>query len=201
MRGIEDEDEDEELRGSGIQGDWLMRRGTRQEFGTYCARPERIVWAVAQHGDARSICPLGWKMNTSGSPAMMAISVAPARFTHDLIANSGEFVLAWPGEDLAAATLFCGTRSGRDVDKFREARLTSLEGAYVKAPLVAECVANLECRVAGQLTTGDHTIFAGEILAVWVSEAPTRQLVSIDGSSGYDFLLSKGGYRFGAVKA
>ena len=178
-----------------------MRQAEMQELWELCSRPERIVWAVAEHEGRRSICPLGWKMHTSASPPMMAISVAPPRFTHDLIAASGEFVLAWPGEDLAEATLFCGTRSGRDVDKFKEMRLTPETGQYVKAPLIGECIGNLECRLVGQLTTGDHTIFAGEILAAWTSENPTRLLCSIDQSGGYDFLLEKGGYRFGAVKA
>ncbi len=131
---------------------------------------------------------------------MMAISVAPSRYTHDLIAKSGQFVLAWPGAELAQATLFCGTHSGRDVDKFREAGLTPLQGQYVKTPLVRECIANLECRLTGRLATGDHTVFAGEILAAWINETPTRPLCSIDNASGYDFLLEKGGYRFGIVK-
>ncbi len=178
-----------------------MERKNWREFRKYCARPERVVWAVAEYEGKRSICPLGWKMNTSGSPKMMAISVAPARFTHDLIAKSGEFVLAWPGEDLAEETLYCGTHSGRDVDKFAETGLTPLEGIYVDAPLIKACIANLECRLVGQMTTGDHTIFAGEVLAVWVNEDPKRQLCSIDASSGYDFLLEKGHYRFGVVKA
>lgn len=169
-------------------------------FRKYCSRPERIVWAVAEYEGKRSICPLGWKMNTSGSPPMIAISVAPARFTHDLIAKSGEFVLAWPGEELAAATLFCGTCSGRNINKFKELNLTLRQGQYVKAPLIQECISNLECRLMGKLTTGDHTIFAGEILAVWVNEKPSRPLCSIDNSAGYDFLLEGKGYRFGVVK-
>ena len=177
-----------------------MRETELQEFWKHCAKPERIVWAVAKHEDKCSICPVGWKMNTSASPPMMAISIAPSRFTHDLIANSGEFVLAWPGEDLAEATLLCGTRSGRDMDKFEQAGLTPVEGRHVKAPLVKECIGNLECRLVGQLATGDHSIFAGEILAAWTSENPTRLLCSIDKSAGYDFLIEEGGYRFGVVK-
>jgi len=169
-------------------------------FRKYCARPERIVWAVAEHEGKQSICPLGWKMNTSGSPPMIAVSIAPARFTHDLIANSGEFVLAWPGEELAETTLFCGTCSGGDVDKIKETGLSIVHGQYVKAPLIQECIANLECRLAGQLTTGDHTIFVGEIMAVWVNENPSRILCSIDRLAGYDFLLEKEEYRFGVVK-
>ncbi len=178
-----------------------MTKKNLQEFRQYCARPERIVWAVAEHDGRRSICPLGWKMNTSITPPMMAISVAPTRFTHDLIAKSGEFVLAWPGEDLADATLFCGTRSGRDVDKFEETGLTPIKGEHVKAPLIKECIANLECRLTGQMVSGDHTIFAGEILAAWVNENPKRLLCSIDHSEGYEFLLEKAGYRFGVVKS
>ena len=124
---------------------------------------------MAQHEDRRSICPLGWKINTSQLPIMVAISVSPRRFTHDLNANSGEFVLAWPGDDLAEETCFCGTKSGRDVHKFKAQGLTPLAGAFVRPPLVKECIANIECRLVGQMAPGDHTIFAGEVLAVWLS--------------------------------
>lgn len=177
-----------------------MRRSNWSKFRRYCARPERIVWAVASHEGRSSICPLGWKMNTSWDPLMMAISVAPQRFTHDLIAESGEVVLSWPGENLAEETLYCGMYSGRDVDKFKEAKLTVLPGEHVKAPLITECVANLECRIADRMTTGDHTIFSCEILAIWLHDEPSRLCVSIDRSSGYDVLLDKGGRLFGAVK-
>lgn len=177
-----------------------MQKTTFGEAAKFFSRPERIVWAVAEYDGRRSICPLGWKMNASGSPPMMAIGVAPARYTHDLIVKSGAFVLAWPGEDLAEATLLCGTKSGRDIDKFSETGLTAVKASEINAPLVAECIANLECRLVGQMTTGDHTIFGGQIVAAWVHTSPKRLLCSIDTSDGYDFILQKGGYRFGAVK-
>jgi len=177
-----------------------MHRGEKGEFNALCGRPQRICWAVAEHEEQRSICPIGWKMDTSIKPYMIAISVAPSRFTHGLIVGSGEFVLAWPGEDLARDTLLCGTRSGRDIDKFAATGLTPAKGEFVGAPLVEECIANLECRVTGQLTTGDHTIFAAEVLAIWVTDEPRRLLCSVDRSGGYDFLLEDMGYRFGVVK-
>ena len=177
-----------------------MRKVDYCECKNLIGRPARVVWAVAEHNGKRSICPLGWKMTTSISPPMVAISVAPTRFTHDLILNSGGFVLAWPGENLAAATFFCGTNSGSDVDKFKEMNLTPLKSEYVEAPLIKECIANLECRLTGQLTTGDHTIFAGEILNAYINEIPKRLLCLIDNSSGYDFILEKSGYRFGVAK-
>jgi len=171
-----------------------------RRFRQLCARPERICWAVAEYRGQRSICPLGWTMWTSGNPPMMAISVAPPRFTHDLIANSGEFVLAWPGAELAEATLLCGTRSGRSMDKFAECKLTALPAEKVQAPLVKECLANLECKVVNKMTTGDHTVFAGEIVAVHITNPGGRLLLSIDEHEGYEFLLQKGGYRFGVIK-
>ncbi len=178
-----------------------MQKTDLKTVWQHCSRPERVVWAVAEHKGRRSICPLGWKMKTSFSPPMMAVSVAPSRFTHGLIVQSESFVLAWPGEDLAEATLFCGTHSGRDLDKFDAAGLTPLPGRAGPAPLIAECIANLECRLTGQMTSGDHSIFAGEILAAWLHPHPRRQLCSVDAATGYDCLLEKGGYRLGVVKA
>ena len=169
-------------------------------FRQLCGRPERICWAVAEYRGQRSICPLGWKMWTSAEPPIMAISVAPQRFTHELISRSGEFVLAWPGADLAETTLYTGTRSGRSTDKFAERELTALPATFVKAPLVGECLANLECKVTGKMTTGDHTIFIGQIVAVHINNPDGKPLCSIGQGEGYEFLLEKGGYRFGVVK-
>ena len=115
-----------------------MKQSDLPTFHRLCSRPMRVCWAVAQHQGRRSICPLGWKMWTSGNPPMVAISVAPPRFTHGLIVGSGEFVLAWPGADLAEATMVCGTTSGRDGDKFASARLTALPAKFVQTPLVKE---------------------------------------------------------------
>jgi flavin reductase (DIM6/NTAB) family NADH-FMN oxidoreductase RutF len=177
-----------------------VKRSTWSEFSAYCGRPQRICWAVAEHGGRRSICPLGWKMTTSFSPPMMAISVAPPRFTHDLIADSGEVVLAWPGEDLAEATLLAGTTSGRDGDKFAACGLTAMPGTQVRAPRVKEALANLECKVRGRLTTGDHTIFACEIVEVWLNETPRRLVCQVGSEGGFEVLAEKGRYRMGVVR-
>ena len=164
-------------------------------------RPEVVVWAVAEHAGQRSICPLGWTMRTSGTPPMMAISVAPSRYTHALIEAAGAFVLAYPGRELAQATLFCGTNSGRDTDKFTQAGVTALPAGQVQAPVIPECVANLECRLVEQFTTGDHTVFVAEVLAAWVHARPGPLLCLVDVSAGYETLLvEEGKYRFGVVR-
>lgn len=177
-----------------------MREAKWQEFLKRCGKPERVCWAVAQDGERRSICPVGWKMQTSGNPPMIAVSIAPPRYTHELISASGGFVLAWPGEALAEATIICGSKSGRDTDKFAECGLTALPAKEVSAPLIGECIANLECRVTGTLETGDHTIFAAEVVAVHLSDAGGRVQCVADDSSGYDILFQSRGWTIGAVK-
>lgn len=174
--------------------DWSEARA---RFGT----PERVTWLVGAHGGSRSICPVGWKMHTSFSPPMVAVSVAPARYTHGLIMESGEFVLAWPGESLAEATLKAGTESGEGGDKFESLGLTPVSGAATSVPLVQECAVNLECVVVNRMPTGDHTIFAAEVVAAWMdvdSEEPL--LLAVGEASGYRQVLERGRYRFGVVR-
>lgn len=178
-----------------------MEKVTIAETLARCGRPHVIAWAVCLAPDGRrSICPLGWHMMTSRSPFMMAVAIHPERYTHSLISAAGEFVLAYPGEDLAEMTLEVGTHSGRDYDKFERHNLTLVEGEFCKTPLIRECIVNLECRVDGTLTTGDHTIFAGEVKARWMNRDDRRPLCSVDDSSGIDQLVKSKRYQFGVVK-
>lgn len=163
-------------------------------------KPEVVAWAVAEHEGRRSICPVAWTMRTSISPTMMAVSVAPTRFTHGLIEGAGAFVLAYPGRDLAQATAYCGTHSGREVDKFAQAGVTALPARRVAAPLIAECEANLECHVVGRLVTGDHAIFVGEVVAAWAQEDPGKLLCLVDDAAGYDTVLQDERFWFGVVR-
>ncbi len=171
-----------------------------RSFYNRCGAPRRVAWAVAEHDGRRSICPLGWKMFASFNPPMMAIGIAPRRFTHELIQRSGEFVLAWPGEDLAEQTILCGTRSGRDLDKWEATGLTAAKADLVSAPLIPECIANLECRVTGSLPTGDHTIIAGEVLKTWMSDDDRRLQCITDNAGGYDTLLERPPWTIGVVR-
>jgi len=142
--------------------------------------PERTVLAVSISKDGKpNIITLGWNMPTSIKPPMVAISVGLTRYSHKLISESGEFVLAFPSEGMEGALLFCGTHSGRDVDKFKATGLTPVKAKYVKPPLIAEATVNMECRVVGSIRTGDHTIFVGEILAAYVSDEDKPVLFNV----------------------
>jgi flavin reductase (DIM6/NTAB) family NADH-FMN oxidoreductase RutF len=99
---------------------------------------------------------------------MVGIAIRRNRHSFSIIKESRAFVVNVPKGDLLKATDLCGTKSGRDTDKFAEARLTPVKGSKVKAPLIVECPVNLECEVKNVLDLGSHCLFVGEIVATHV---------------------------------
>lgn len=128
-----------------------------------------LVSCISKDGKP-NIITLAWAMPTSINPPLVAVSIAPRRHSHMLIEESGEFVVNIPTMDILNETLFCGRRSGREHDKFKEAGLTPLPSRKVKAPIIKECVAHLECKLHSKFTTGDHTIFVGEIVEAYANK-------------------------------
>lgn len=152
------------------------------------------VLASCRHEGKSNLITLAWSTPVSMNPPMLAIAIAPARFSHDLIAGSGEFVVNVPGSELLKAVWHCGTASGRDGDKFEGAGLTEAPGAVVDAPLVTECFGHAECRVVQAPTVGDHTLFVGEIVAASVEETAFEGHLLL--RAPYHTLHHLGGSRF-----
>ena len=146
-----------------------MRRISLEYFGLLFPSPVVLVTCVDLNGKP-NIITLGWTMKTSHIPPMVAISIAPSRYSHYLIEQTGEFVLAIPTMDIIEKVHKCGRVSGREIDKFKEFNLTPIPASRVKPPLIKECVANLECVVVNKLKTGDHTIFVGEVVEAHVND-------------------------------
>ncbi|MFP4202543.1 MAG: flavin reductase family protein [Candidatus Acetothermia bacterium] len=133
--------------------------------------PEWIFQLVTVDGDGNpNAMPAGWCAFCSGDPVMLAVSVAFERYTHDLMEDSEGFVLAFPSKKQKEAVYYCGTNSGRDVDKFQETDMETAPSEVVEAPLIEGSVACYECEKKGSLDTGDHTLYAGEVVAAHVSE-------------------------------
>jgi flavin reductase (DIM6/NTAB) family NADH-FMN oxidoreductase RutF len=127
-----------------------------------------------------NVLPLAWAMPTSRDPALVAISVAPSRYSHKLIEKTGEFVVNLPTIDIVKGTLTCGRTSGKNRDKFAETGLTPLPAQKVKAPIIKECVAHLECKLRNKFKTGDHTIFVGEVIAAYANRGVFTDTYNID---------------------
>jgi len=144
--------------------------------------PERLflLGSVDENGK-RNVMTIGWCMLTSVDPFEVAVSVCKDRHSHLLISRSREFTLAFPTGEMKEQVLYCGSHSGRDVDKLTKSGLKWKPGEKVKSPLVDGCNANLECKVIGEMDTGSHTIFVGEIVAAYIADRAQKGLYCLDG--------------------
>lgn len=116
-----------------------------------------------------NIITIAWLIPVSVNPPLAGMSIGPSRFSYGLIRETGEFVINVAPYDIASKVLFCGRRSGREVDKFSETGLTPKEAQSVRPPIIEECVAHLECRVVQDIEAGDHHIVVGEVLAAYAN--------------------------------
>lgn len=124
-----------------------------------------VLATCVDERDEPNIITLGMYMPISINPPMVCIGVAPQRYSHDLIENSGEFVINTPPIQIEDEMHFCGVKSGRDVDKFQETGLTPIPSKVLRPPRIKECFGHMECRVIQEHTCGDHTLFVGEVVA------------------------------------
>ena len=113
---------------------------------------------------------VAWTGTICSSPAMCYISVRPERHSYEIIKRTGEFVINLTTEALAEATDWCGVRSGRNFDKFKECGLTAEKSAIVAAPSIVESPISIECRVKQIIPLGSHDMFIGEVVNVAVDE-------------------------------
>ena len=130
-----------------------------------------VMVSVADKKGNPNIITVAWAGTVCTNPPMVSISVRPERYSYHMIDETGEFVINLTTEKLAYATDYCGVRSGKDVDKFKELHLTPEKAEHVSAPLIGESPVNIECRVVKKETPGSHHIFLAEVKAVHVDDA------------------------------
>lgn len=130
-----------------------------------------VMVSVADKEGNPNIITVAWAGTVCTNPPMVSISVRPERYSYHMIEETGEFVINLTTEKLAYATDYCGVRSGRDVDKFKELHLTPEKAEHVSAPMIAESPVNIECKVVKKETPGSHHIFLAEVKAVHVDDA------------------------------
>lgn len=118
-----------------------------------------------------NIITVAWAGTICSDPAMVSISVRKERYSYDIIKETGEFVINLTTRELAKATDYCGVKSGRDVDKFKQMHLTPAASVKISAPAIAESPINIECRVKQVIELGSHDMFLAEVMAVNVDES------------------------------
>ena len=131
-----------------------------------------VMVSCARPGERPNIITVAWTGTVCSEPPMLSVSITPKRFSHDIIRDTGEFVVNLTTEKLVRAADLCGVRSGRDTDKFVAAGLTPEAAPHLSAaPAILESPVSLECRVKEIIPLGSHDLFLGEIVGVLVDES------------------------------
>ena len=123
--------------------------------------------------DEYNILTISWMGTICTNPPMCYISVRPERHSYEIIKRTGEFVINLTNEELAYATDWCGVKSGKDFNKFKDMKLTPVKGETVNVPLIKESPLCIECRVKEIIPLGSHDMFIADVVNV---QADTRYI-------------------------
>lgn len=130
-----------------------------------------VMVSAADKKGAANILTIAWTGTICSDPVMLYISVKPERYSHHMIKETGEFVVNLTTTKLARAVDYCGVKSGKKVDKWKEMKLTKGKAETLKyAPIIEECPVNIECKVTEVKELGSHDMFMAMVTAVNISD-------------------------------
>lgn len=133
--------------------------------------PVPAVMVSCGQGDEKNIITIGWTGIINTQPPITYVSVRKSRHSHDIISKEKEFVINLTTEALAFATDYCGVKSGKDIDKFKEMKLTPVSGEIVSCPMIGESPVNLECKVIEVKEFPTHDMFIAEIVKIHIDKS------------------------------
>lgn len=129
-----------------------------------------VMVSVKRPEEKPNIITVAWTGTVCSSPAMVSISIRKERYSYEILRETGEFVINLATRELVRALDYCGVRSGRDVDKYKEMHLTELPSRVVNVPGIMESPVNIECRVTEVKSLGSHDLFLAEVVNVTIED-------------------------------
>ena len=156
--------------------------------------PIPAVMVTSGTMEKSNIITVAWTGILNTNPAIVYISVRPERYSYNLIKENGEFIINLTTEELAYATDWCGVKSGRNVDKFKEMKLTKEKAKHVKCPEIKESPVSIECRVKEIKEYGSHHTFIAEVLSIDADEKYIDEKGAFDISKCNLIAYANGGY-------
>jgi flavin reductase (DIM6/NTAB) family NADH-FMN oxidoreductase RutF len=136
--------------------------------------PGPVVMVTTSLNGKPDIMTMSWHMMVDFEPPVVACVISNRNYTFDIIKKTKECVINIPTEELAAKVVKVGNCSGRKVDKFKKFELTQEPASFVKAPLIAECFVNLECKVIDTKMATKYNIFILEVLKGWITTSKEK---------------------------
>ena len=134
--------------------------------------PGPVVLVSSAWKDERNIMTMGWHMVMEFSPSLIGCYIWTENHSFGLIRKSKECVFNIPTVDIAETVVAIGNCSGRDIDKFAKFGLTAQPAEKVNAPLIAECYANLECKLYDARLVKKYSLFVFEVVKAHAARNP-----------------------------
>jgi flavin reductase (DIM6/NTAB) family NADH-FMN oxidoreductase RutF len=138
--------------------------------GTMIAPVPAVMVSIGASTAEYNIITISWTGTLCSDPSMCYIAVRPDRHSYDILCKNREFVINLTTKELAFATDWCGVRSGKKYNKFKEMKLTPCMATIVKAPIIEESPVNIECKVKEIIPMGTHHVFIAEVVNVKVDD-------------------------------
>ena len=153
--------------------------------------PNPVLLVSAKQNTKESIITLSWAGTCCSNPPIVSIGVRPERYTYDLIKESKEFVINFPTESILEQVKICGTKSGKNINKWEACNFSREGSSRVDVPSIKECPVSMECKVEQIISLGTHDLFLGRIVALHVDD----QWKSV----GYKGMLTYSKGKYGVV--
>lgn len=153
--------------------------------------PEQVVLVTTKSRKGKTnAMAVGWVAIASGDPMMFVLGIDDGAFTYELIRQTKEFVVAYPGEKMAKQVLYVGENHGHDRDKIKECGMKTQKAVKVGAPLVADAVANFECKLVDIFQPGDCPLVVGKVVTAHENRNPAMKRLCTVGA----------GHKMGSVR-
>jgi len=141
-------------------------------------RPYSCVFVISVDKNGKpSGMVAGWNTKCAYNPPLFAVVLSKKGYTHKLIQQSKEFVIAVPNKKLVEEVEFFGSTHGDKVDKFKETGVKTIKAKYIKPPLLKDATINLECKLYKEINVGDNIMFIGKILATYIN--PNKKILMV----------------------
>ena len=129
-----------------------------------------VMVSCGETPEEYNIITIGWVGTICSEPPMCYISVRKSRLSHEIISKTKSFVINLTTKELAKATDWCGVKSGRDFDKFKEMKLTPIKASVVNAPIIIESPLNIECEDVEIKELSSHDMFIAKVVNINADE-------------------------------
>ena len=137
--------------------------------------PGPIVLVTTFHNGKPNIMTMGFHMMVQHEPPLIGAVIGPWDYSYKALKATRECVIAIPGSDIAEKVVDIGNCSGRETDKFKKFRLTPKPAKHINAPLIDQCIANIECKVGDTRLVNRYNLFILKVVKVWINSDRKEQ--------------------------